>query len=220
MKSLLARLAAIALMSAAVAVVPSAATAHETCDSAEDVPIVLEFGSLEGEDRILCAQHGAGKTGMEALQGVGVETAETSGSPAMVCRIEGQPTPAQEKCGNALNGPGYWAFMVAKKGQDWGYAAVGLQEYELAEGDYVALVHHLMADGENVPVKAAADESTRAEAVVAGHGEEAAEEGGDHGDHGDDEESSSFATVALPIAIVAALLVAVAAFVVARRRRS
>src|SRR5690606_34431711 len=43
MKSLLARLAAITLLSAAVAVVPSAATAHESCDSPEDVPIVLEF---------------------------------------------------------------------------------------------------------------------------------------------------------------------------------
>ncbi|GAA3541955.1 hypothetical protein AFL01nite_25610 [Aeromicrobium flavum] len=219
MKSLLARLAAITLLSAAVAVVPSAATAHETCDSPEDVPIVLEFGSLEGEDRILCAQHSVGKTGLEALQEAGIQTADTSGSPAMVCRIEGQPTPAQEKCGNALNGPGYWAFMVAKEGQPWDYAAVGLQEYELAEGDYVALKHHLMADGENVEVAARADAATRADAEVAGHGEETSKDEHAGGDHADDDDSS-FAAVALPIAIVAALLVAVAAFVVARRRRA
>ncbi|SKB07869.1 hypothetical protein [Aeromicrobium choanae] len=212
MKSLLARLAAVTLLSASVVALPTAATAEGSCESPEDVPIVLEFGSLDGEDRVLCAQDSAGTTGLEALDEAGVETAETSGAMPMVCRIDGLPTPEQEKCGNALNGPGYWAFLVAKEGQDWGYASVGLQEYELAEGDFVALKYHLMADGENVPVDAAADASTRAAAEASGHEDHAS------GDHEDDE-SSSLATVALPIAIVAALLVAVAAFVVARRRR-
>lgn len=215
MKSLLARLAALTLLSASVIALPAAATAataHESCESPEDVPIVLEFGSLDGEDRVVCAQQSAGKTGLEALNEAGVETAETSGAMPMVCRIDGLPTPEQEKCGTALNGPGYWAFMVAKEGQDWSYASVGLQEYELAEGDFVALKYHLLADGETVPIDAAADASTRADAVVAGHDEAAGEDAAA-------EDDSSVATVALPIAIVAALLVAVAAFVVARRRR-
>ena len=211
MMRLLVRLAAVTLLSASVVALPTTDTAEETCASTRDVPIVLEFGSLDGEDRILCAPDAVGETGLEALDEVGLEIAETSAATPMVCRIEGLPTPAQEKCGNALNGPGYWAFLVAKEGQDWGYASVGLQEYELAEGDFVALRHHLMADGENVPVEAAADASTRAAAEVttADSADSAA----------DEDETSSFATVALPIAIVAALLVAVAAFVVARRRR-
>ncbi|MBA4607798.1 hypothetical protein H1W00_04840 [Aeromicrobium sp. Marseille-Q0843] len=212
MKSLLARLAAVTLLSASVVALPTTATAEESCEAAGDVPIVLEFGSLDGEDRVVCAQDAVGTTGLEALNAAGVETAETSGAMPMVCRIDGLPAPEQEKCGNALNGPGYWAFLVAQEGQDWGYASVGLQEYELVPGDFIALRYHLMADGENVPVDAAADASTRADAEVA-----------DHENHGDqavtDDESSSLATVALPIAIVAALLVAVAAFVVARRRR-
>lgn len=211
MKSLLARLAAVTLLSASVVALPTAVVADESCESPEDVPIVLEFGSLDGEDRVLCAEDSAGKTGLEALNEAGVETTETSGAMPMVCRIDGLPGPEQEKCGSALNGPGYWAFLVAQESEDWGYASVGLQEYELAEGDFVALRYHLMADGETVPVAAAADASTRADAEVAGDHE-------DRGDHEDDE-SSSLATVALPIAIVAALLVAAAAFVVARRRR-
>lgn len=218
MKSLLARLAAVTLLSASVIALPGTATAHETCESAEDVPVVLEFGTLDGDDRVVCAQHSAGKTGLQALTDAGIETEESSAAMPMVCRIEGVPTPEQEKCGNALDGPGYWAFMVAKEGQDWGYASVGLQEYELAEGDFVALKYHPMDGGENVEVAASADAQTRADAVVPGHDEES-DEGHGAGHEEDDQDGSSFAAVALPIAVVAALLVAVAAFVVARRRR-
>lgn len=216
MKSLLVRLAAVALLGAGAVAVPSAASAHESCESPEDVPVVLEFGSLEGgEDRVVCAQHSAGETAIEAINDAGIETAESSGAMPMVCRIEGLPAPEDEKCGAALDGDGYWAFMVAQEGQDWAYASVGLQEYELKAGDFVALKYHLMSDGENVEVAKAADASTRAEAEVAGaHGEQE----GEHAGH-DDEDESSFATVALPVAVVAVLLVAVAAFVVARRRR-
>lgn len=217
MKSLFARVAVLALLSSAAALVPSAASAHEGCETAEDVPVVIEFGSLDGEDTIVCAQHGAGKTGFEAINDTGVELEESSGAMPMVCRIDGQPTPEQEKCGNALNGPGYWAFMVAKEGKDWGYASVGLQEYELAEGDFVALVYHLLADGETVPVKASADAQTRADAVVPAADDASAETSSDQSE---DDSSSGVATTALPIAIGAAFLVAIAAFVVARRRRS
>jgi len=215
MKSWATRLAALLLLTAAVAVVPTAATAHDSCESDQDVPIVLEFGALDGKDRILCAQHAVGQTGLKALTDAGVETEDTSGSPAMLCRIDGQPTPAQEKCGNALDGPGYWAFMVAKQGQDWDYASVGLQEYELAAGDFVALKYQQMSDGENVEVNAAADAQTREAAVVPGHDAKAAAEG-----HDDHDEPSTAATTVLPIAIGAVFLVAVAAFIVARRRRS
>ncbi|MCD9155132.1 hypothetical protein [Aeromicrobium duanguangcaii] len=210
MKSLSARLAALLLLAAAVTVLPTAATAHESCESDQDVPIVLEFGALDGKDRILCAQHAVGQTGEQALADAGVETQETSASPGMLCRIDGQPTPTQEKCGTALDGPGYWAFMVAKEGQDWDYASVGLHEYELAAGDFIALKYQQMSDGENVEVNAAADAQTREDAVVAGHDEKASDE---------DDESSTATTTVLPIAIGAAFLVAVAAFIVARRKR-
>lgn len=209
MMNLLARVVLLALVSSGVALVPSAATAHEDCASPQDVPIVIEFGSLDGEDTILCAQHSAGETAIAALHDAGIETTETSAAMPMVCRIDGLPTPEQEKCGNALNGPGYWAFLVAKEGEEWGYASAGLQDYELAEGDFVALVYHLMADGETVPVEVAADAQTRADAVVPAADESAADEG---------DEDAAFSGV-LPIAIGAVFLVAVAAFVVARRRR-
>lgn len=214
MKSLLVRFAATAMLAAGTVAVPTAASAHATCESAQDVPIVLEYGSLDGEDQIVCAQHGAGTKALEALHDAGVETAETNGAMPMVCRVNGLPAAADEKCANELSGPGYWAFMVAQEGQDWNYASVGLQDYTLAEGDYVALVYHLLADGQNVSVEAAADAQTRAAAVVAGAEEHAAAE-----TETDDDTNSTFAQVALPIAIVAALLVGAAAFVVARRRR-
>lgn len=215
MKSLLVRLAAVTLLSTSVVALPATASAHESCDAPDDVPIVVEFGELEGEDRVLCAQHSTGKTGLEALTDAGIETESSAGAMPMVCRIEGVPTQQQEKCGNALNGPGYWAFMVAKEGQDWDYAAVGLQEYELAEGDFVALKYHPMSEGENVSIAASADERTRADAVVPAQGDEETSAQ----DDADAEDDGAFAGGPLLIAIVAALLVAAAAFVVARRRR-
>jgi len=211
MKSLLGRLVAATLLSTGVIALPTAASAedHGSCDAASDVPVVLEFGTLDGEDRVLCAKGAAGDTGLEVLDAVGLETDETTAAMPMVCRIEGQPTPEQEKCGNALNGPGYWAFLVAKEDQDWGYASVGLQEYEVAEGDFIALKYHLMADGETVEVAAPANAETRAAAEVTDH---------DHAADSEDDDTP-LAAIALPIAIAAALLVAVAAFVVGRRRR-
>lgn len=215
MKSLLARLAAATLLSTGAIALPTAASAedHGSCDEASDVPVVLEFGTLDGEDRVLCAKGAAGDTGLEVLDAVGLETEETTAAMPMVCRIEGQPTPEQEKCGNALNGPGYWAFLVAKEDQDWGYASVGLQEYEVAEGDFIALKYHLMADGETVEVAAPASAETRAAAEVT-H---------DSAYQSDltviEDDDTPLAAIALPIAIAAALLVAVAAFVVGGRRR-
>jgi len=213
MKSLLARCVTVAALLAAAVAVPSAASAHEGCDTPQDVPMVLEFGTLDGDDRVLCASHGAGKTALEALHEAGVETADTSGAMPMVCRIEGLPTPEDEKCGDALDGEGYWAFLVAKEGQDWGYASVGLAEYELQEGDFVALKYHLMADGETVEVAADASADTRADAVAG----EAGRDDSASSDSSDDE-AANWATLALPIALVAVLLVAAAAFVVRRRR--
>lgn len=214
MKTLLVRCAAALALSFGLVAVPGAATAHESCETDEDVPVVIEFGPLDGQDRILCAQHGAGSLALDALHDLGVRTEMSAGSMPMVCRIDGLPTPEQEKCGNALDGDGYWAFLVAREGGDWGYASVGMQEYELEPGDFVALRYQLMSDGENVPVEAAADAQTRAAAQVVGH-EESADDAADE----DADEATRVSQIALPIAIVAALLVAVAVFVVARRRR-
>lgn len=214
--TLLPRLMGLVLLAMSIAFVPTGASAHEACDTPEDIPIVIEFGSLGGEDQVVCAQHAAGTTATEALAAAGVDTEDTRASQPMLCRIEGRPDASLEKCGDSLSGKGYWAFLVAKEGQKWGYATSGLADYTLADGEFVALVYHLLADGENVPVEHAASAKTRAAAVVAGHDEGA---GHDTATENDDL-SPTFSEIALPVAIVAAVLVAGAAVVVARRGRS
>ncbi len=210
MTRLIARLLGVAVLAAGVLAVPSTATAHETCETAQDVPIVVEFGSLDGEDEVLCAVHGSGTTALDALHEAGLETEMTSAAAPMVCRIDGQPAAPQETCGDSLSGDGYWAFLVAKEGEEWGYASTGLDQYELADGDFVAVVYHLLADGEKVPVAHDASAATRADAVVP-----TAEES--HDSHA--AESESDFPIGLVAAVVAASAVAAAAFVVARRRR-
>lgn len=147
----------------------ASSTAHAAdgvCADSSDVPLVIEFGSLEGADRILCAQNAEGKTALQALTDLGVEVNMSSGTPPMVCRIEGVPTAAEEKCGQQLSGDGYWALMVASEGHDWDYAAVGLADLPLGNGDFIALKYHLLADGMEVPIDAAADATTREQAIV------------------------------------------------------
>ena len=209
MKSLLARCVAVTVLLAGAVALPAAASAHEGCETPQDVPVVLDFGTLDGDDRVLCAQHSAGKTALDALKGAGVETADTTATMPMLCRVDGLPTREDEKCGDALDGAGYWAFMVAQEGKPWDYASVGVAEYELQEGDFIALKYQLMADGETVEVAEPADAQTRADAVVPD---------AEQGDATDEDEAADWAKVALPIAIVAVLLVAAAAFVVRRRR--
>lgn len=147
--------------------VSSAATADgEECAEPGDVPFVIEFGTLDGEDRILCAKDAEEKTAMDALEGLGLPIEKTTGSMPMLCRIDGEPTTAQEKCGDALNADGYWAFLLAEEDKPWDYASVGLDDQKLSDGTYVALVYHLMADGENVPVSVEANAETRDDATA------------------------------------------------------
>lgn len=213
---MISRLLVVFVLAAAAWVVPSSAVAHESCGTQQDIPIVLEYGTLDGQDQILCAQHAAGTTAIEAMTEAGLDFDETKTDQPMVCRIEGQPTAAQEKCGASLSGDGYWAFLVAQRGKPWGYAATGLRDYKLVDGDYVALVYHLLADGEKVPVSVKANAQTRADAVVPA-AEDSHESG--HADDSKESDDSGF-PVGLVVAGVAAAAVAGAAFVVARRRQS
>lgn len=148
------------------AVMAPAHAADDDCADPADVPFVIEFGELAGEDQILCAKDATGVMALDALEDLGVDFAMTSGSNPMLCRIDGQPEAAEESCGEKLDGKGYWAFLVAQDGVAWDYAAVGLAELPLAEGDFVALRYHLMSAGMDVPVSVEANAETRAQAVV------------------------------------------------------
>ncbi len=171
MKQFLAKAVLTAMVGASALFVPAQASAHDSCETAEDIPIVVEYGTLGGEDQVVCAQHSAGKTALTGLTEAGLKTSLTSGTPAMLCRIDGLPDETAEKCADNLSGDGYWAFMTAKEGKAWGYASVGLGEYKLAEGDFVALKYHLLADGQNVEVTAEPNADTRAAATTVGHDE-------------------------------------------------
>lgn len=148
------------------AVLSPAQAAEDDCADPADVPFVIEFGELKGEDQILCAKDATGVMALDALEDLGVDFAMTTGSNPMLCRIDDQPAAAEESCGEALDGKGYWAFLMAQDGVEWSYAAVGLAELPLGEGDFVALRYHLMSAGMDVPVSVEANAETRAQAVV------------------------------------------------------
>lgn len=209
MKRLLLTLALLA-GSFAVAVPASAHEGTDHCDPATDAVIVIEYGSLEnGEIDVECAPHAVGENGLEALTLAGIEVEQTSSDMPMVCRIDGEPEPRDEKCTETLTGDGYWAFMVAQEGEDWTYAASGLGDHTVEAGQYIALRYQLLSEGENVVVEtpATAETAQRAEVPDADDVDEART----------DEDDEDFPWT-LVISVVALALVAGAAFVLARRR--
>lgn len=168
------QLLSVVVCAAALAAAPSAAqaAAEGECGS-DDVVVVVEPATLDGDQLVRCATDLAGDaTAYDALQAAGLDVEETQGSAPFVCRIDGRPDAAQETCGASLSGDGYWAFLTADEGGEWSYAQTGVRDHDVVPGEFLALRYQLLADGEDVTVETPSTQQTRAEAeLVATPGE-------------------------------------------------
>jgi len=100
--------------------VPAAA-----CPTGTGVTVVVDFGTLGGGTQIRCVTEPV-STGFEALTKAGFTVAGTTRFPAMLCRIDGKPSAAQESCVNAPPAHRYWAYWTASRlGGTWSYNDVG-----------------------------------------------------------------------------------------------
>ena len=115
---------------------PSTSASAAACTQ---VTVVVNFGTLNAP-----AIHACGPAGvaLDTLKAAKIST-EGSGDygDAVVCRVDGHPTPAQESCAK-LPSDAYWALWVkSSPSANWAYAQDGVATLKLTEGESVGLVY-------------------------------------------------------------------------------
>ncbi|MEU4565299.1 hypothetical protein [Micromonospora sp. NPDC023956] len=114
---------------AAALVVPSPARAAGTagpCPDASGVTVVVDFNELGGGTVVRCAP-GAQATGLAALKNAGFSVTGTlRWGEGFVCRVEGKPSVATEKCVDTPPANAYWSYWHADNGGSWRYSDKGV----------------------------------------------------------------------------------------------
>jgi len=112
---------------------PRAADAA-ACTPGTGVTVVVDFTAFGLGVQTGC-RLGDPPTGLNALQGAGFTVTGTQRwGLAFVCRINGQPTPAQDPCVNTPPLTAYWSYWHGTPGGTWTYSSVGASSYNPAIG--------------------------------------------------------------------------------------
>jgi hypothetical protein len=119
---------------------PAAADPIGDCSTTAGVIVAVDFapwgGNIErGCDAILT-------TGYSALHRAGFTTAGDSyDGPGFICRIDDEPSPAEQSCATTPPADDYWSYWHADAGQDtWTYSDAGAMSYEPPPGSVDAWV--------------------------------------------------------------------------------
>lgn len=116
----------------AVGIAPAAA-ADGKCTPSTGVLVVVDFGELGGGVQRGCAP-GDPKSGLKALRAAGFSTAGTQRyGPSFMCRIDGKPGKAREKCVDTPPGDAYWAYWHAGK-SGWAQSQAAVTSYDPKPG--------------------------------------------------------------------------------------
>jgi hypothetical protein len=105
---------------------PALIARWEPCEVNTGVTVIVDDQQLgEGEIYVGCAL-GAQPDGVAALEhaGFALEGTATYGL-AFICRIDGEPSPAEESCKTTPPATAYWSYWHGKPGGRWGYSAFG-----------------------------------------------------------------------------------------------
>jgi hypothetical protein len=107
----------------------------EPCEPDTGVTVIVDERAIgTGKVYVGCAP-GEQANGVEALEHAGfhIEGTKEYGL-AFICRIEGEPTPAEQACEHSAPANAYWAYWHGKPGGRWGYSGVGAYGYKPALG--------------------------------------------------------------------------------------
>nr|WP_256095534.1 hypothetical protein [Micromonospora carbonacea] len=96
------------------------------CPDASGVTVVVDFNELGGGTVVRCAR-GEQSTGLAALKSSGfLVTGTLRWGEGFVCRIEGKPSAAAEKCVDTPPASAYWSYWHAANGGSWTYSDKGV----------------------------------------------------------------------------------------------
>lgn len=106
-----------------------------TCTSTSGVIVAVDFSHwTSGLVERGCAT--TFTTGLDALHSAGFTTAgDQHDGPAYVCRINNDPTPAQDACINTPPASAYWSYWHANSGRTtWTLSTLGAASYQPKPG--------------------------------------------------------------------------------------
>jgi hypothetical protein len=98
----------------------------EPCEPNTGVTVIVDEQELAaGKVYVGCAL-GEQADGVEALQNAGFQLEGTTGyGLAFICRIDGEPTPAETPCTTTPGSGAYWSYWRGKPGGRWAFSGIG-----------------------------------------------------------------------------------------------
>lgn len=108
-----------------------------TCEAADGVSVVVDFGDLGGGVQTACDAGGGGRKAATLFVESGFPLAYVQRQPGFVCRVSG--VPADDPCVNTPPTDAYWGLFWSD-GTDgkWSYASLSVGSLKVPDGGYVA----------------------------------------------------------------------------------
>ncbi|MFY1704885.1 hypothetical protein ACN28G_24730 [Micromonospora sp. WMMA1923] len=129
----------------------SAAGSAGYCPDASGVTVVVDFNELGGGTVVRCAP-GAQSTGLTALKDAGFQVTGTlRWGEGFICRIEGKPSAAAEKCVDTPPASAYWSYWHAQDGGSWAYSDKGVLNRRPPAGSFEGWSFSLNRSGNDAP---------------------------------------------------------------------
>jgi hypothetical protein len=103
----------------------------EPCEPNTGVTVIVDDQKIgDGMIYVGCAL-GEQATGVQALENAGFALEGTTAyGLGFICRIDGEPTPAEESCTTTPGAGADWSYWRGKPGGRWGYSGVGAKSPE------------------------------------------------------------------------------------------
>ncbi|MFJ8203365.1 hypothetical protein [Micromonospora chalcea] len=146
---------AVALVTACTTIGPGspavAAGSAGYCPDASGVTVVVDFNELGGGTVVRCAP-GAQATGLAALKNAGFPiTGTLRWGEGFICRIDGKPSAATEKCVDTPPASAYWSYWHAPNGGSWTYSDKGVLNRKPAAGSFEGWSFSLNRNADDAP---------------------------------------------------------------------
>ncbi len=113
---------------------PAGADPLNTCSTSTGVIVVVDFSHWGGSIERGCDAELT--TGYNALQAAGFATSgDQHDGPEFICRIDNEPSPADDPCVGTPPASAFWSYWHADAGQNtWSYSVVGAASYRPQPG--------------------------------------------------------------------------------------
>jgi hypothetical protein len=114
---------------------PTLIARWEPCEPNTGVTVIVDDHNLgEGKIYVGCAL-GEQANGTEALLHAGFHAEGTTEyGLGFICRIDGEPTPAEQTCEHTPGANAYWTYWHGKPGGQWGFSGCGAESCKPAIG--------------------------------------------------------------------------------------